>query len=198
MNERKLAEYLARHGKMLLPMLELIEQIRMAVDDLVDVIGQASIEAECEPRSRLRRAPAVAGAPVRRAAPVDHLPRRHALRRTRACWPLWASMSRAGNTCWPCWRVPPRRQRPLKTYFSIWCRRLWIRRAGACFVIDASKTFRAAISAVFGQAHPIQRCRNHKLRDVLRRLPREQQAHVRPAPNCDKLILRGDLRAALP
>ena len=35
------------------------------------------------------------------------------------------------------------------------------------FVIDGSKALRKAIEKVFGQRHPIQRCRNHKLRNVL-------------------------------
>ena len=33
------------------------------------------------------------------------------------------------------------------------------------FVIDGSKALRKAIEKVFGQRHPIQRCRNHKLRN---------------------------------
>ena len=39
------------------------------------------------------------------------------------------------------------------------------------FVIDGSKALRKAIEKVFGQRHPIQRCRNHKLRNVLGHLP---------------------------
>ena len=45
------------------------------------------------------------------------------------------------------------------------------------FVIDGSKALRTAINAVFGEP-PIQRCRNHKLRNVLGRLPREQQGQT--------------------
>ncbi len=45
------------------------------------------------------------------------------------------------------------------------------------FVIDGSKALRTAINAVFGE-QPIQRCRNHKLRNVLGRLPRDQQAQT--------------------
>ena len=41
----KLAAYLVQHGQMLLPMVELIEQSQMAVDELIDVLGRASIEA---------------------------------------------------------------------------------------------------------------------------------------------------------
>ena len=43
--ERKLAEFLVRNGQALLPMLELIEQSRMAIDELIDVMGRASLEA---------------------------------------------------------------------------------------------------------------------------------------------------------
>jgi putative transposase len=45
------------------------------------------------------------------------------------------------------------------------------------FVIDGSKALRTAINAVFGE-QPVQRCRNHKLRNVLGRLPREQQGQT--------------------
>ncbi len=44
-NEHKLADFLTRNGQLLLPMVELIEQSRMAVDQLIDVLGRASIEA---------------------------------------------------------------------------------------------------------------------------------------------------------
>jgi putative transposase len=45
------------------------------------------------------------------------------------------------------------------------------------FVVDGSKALRTAINAVFGE-HPVQRCRNHKLRNVLGRLPRDQQGQT--------------------
>lgn len=47
------------------------------------------------------------------------------------------------------------------------------------FVIDGSKALRAAITAVFGSQHPVQRCRIHKLRNVLEQLPEEQQDQAR-------------------
>ena len=46
------------------------------------------------------------------------------------------------------------------------------------FVIDGSKALRTAINAVFGAQTPVQRCRNHKMRNVLGRLPRDQQAQT--------------------
>jgi transposase-like protein len=42
------------------------------------------------------------------------------------------------------------------------------------FVIDGSKALRKAIDEVFGDGTPVQRCRNHKLRNVLGHLPEEQ------------------------
>jgi hypothetical protein len=43
--ERKLAAFLVRHGQALLPLRELIEQSRMAIDELIEVMGGASLEA---------------------------------------------------------------------------------------------------------------------------------------------------------
>lgn len=40
-----LSEFLAKNGQALLPMVELIEQSRVAVDELIDVMGRATIEA---------------------------------------------------------------------------------------------------------------------------------------------------------
>ena len=42
---RKMAEFLASNGELLLPMVELIESSRMAVGELIDLLGRASIEA---------------------------------------------------------------------------------------------------------------------------------------------------------
>ena len=47
------------------------------------------------------------------------------------------------------------------------------------FVIDGSKALRAAINAVFGSHQPVQRCRAHKLRNVLDYLPKEQRAQAK-------------------
>jgi len=46
------------------------------------------------------------------------------------------------------------------------------------FVIDGGKALRAAIDAVYGEDNPVQRCRTHKLRNVLGYLPKEMQAQV--------------------
>ena len=43
-NARRLAEFFSRNGQGLLPMVDLIEQSRLAVDELIDVAGRATIE----------------------------------------------------------------------------------------------------------------------------------------------------------
>ena len=43
-NERKLVEFLAQNGQQILPMVELITESRMAIDDLVNAMGRATIE----------------------------------------------------------------------------------------------------------------------------------------------------------
>jgi transposase-like protein len=42
------------------------------------------------------------------------------------------------------------------------------------FVIDGSQALRKAIDGVYGRRNPVQRCRNHKLRNVLGHLPKDQ------------------------
>jgi transposase-like protein len=49
------------------------------------------------------------------------------------------------------------------------------------FVVDGSQALRKAIDQVFGQTNPVQRCRNHKIRNVLGHLPKEQHDQVRSA-----------------
>src|SRR3954451_816133 len=46
------------------------------------------------------------------------------------------------------------------------------------FVIDGAKALRAAIEEFFGADQPVQRCRNHKMRNVIDELPKEQQPQV--------------------
>ncbi len=49
------------------------------------------------------------------------------------------------------------------------------------FVIDGSKALRCAIDAVYGTDNPVQRCRNHKVRNVLDYLPEDQKDLVKCA-----------------
>jgi len=47
------------------------------------------------------------------------------------------------------------------------------------FVIDGAKALRAGINQVYGTANPVQRCRNHKLWNVLDCLPKERRDQVK-------------------
>jgi len=49
------------------------------------------------------------------------------------------------------------------------------------FVIDGSKALRCAIDAVYGSDNPVQRCRKHKVRNVLGYLPEEQKEQIKAA-----------------
>ena len=51
------------------------------------------------------------------------------------------------------------------------------------FVLDGGKALNSAVDAVFGTYAVVQRCRNHKLRNVTDHLPEKQRAHA-------KLVLR--------
>lgn len=44
-DSRRLAEFLAKEGQLLLPMLDLIERTEAAVDEVIDVAGRAAVEA---------------------------------------------------------------------------------------------------------------------------------------------------------
>jgi transposase-like protein len=57
-DRRALARWLAKHGKGLLPLVEVVESIELALEELIDLTGRASIEAELE-----LSAMAVAGEP---------------------------------------------------------------------------------------------------------------------------------------
>jgi len=47
------------------------------------------------------------------------------------------------------------------------------------FVIDGAKALRNAIDAVYGSNNPVQRCRIHKLRNVIGHLPKDQHRNAR-------------------
>lgn len=49
------------------------------------------------------------------------------------------------------------------------------------FVIDGSKALRAAIDAVFGKKNPVQRCRHHKVENVMGYLPEHLKEQVKAA-----------------
>ena len=45
-------------------------------------------------------------------------------------------------------------------------------------MIDGAKALRTAVEEVFGGAQPVQRCRNHKVRNVLAELPEQQHGQT--------------------
>jgi putative transposase len=47
------------------------------------------------------------------------------------------------------------------------------------FIIDGFKALHTAIEEVFGREQEVQRCRNHKLENVMNELPKEQQEQTR-------------------
>ena len=47
------------------------------------------------------------------------------------------------------------------------------------FIIDGAKALRTAIEEVFGADQQVQRCRNHKIENVMNELPKEQQDQTR-------------------
>ncbi len=283
--ERKLAEFLVRNGQALLPMMELIEQSRMAIDELIDVMGRASLEAVLQ-----LSAAQVAGAPqqgkARQAEIVWHGTQRGRVylkeRQLRVNKPRLRKKGRGANkeVAVPAYEamqqdtvtgermleillngVSTRRYRRVipemadtvgvsrstvsresieaseaalqqllerrfddvelliiyidGMHFGDQCvlaavgvdiqgrKHVLALREGATenaeaakdllqhlvehgvdparrrlFIIDGSKALRTAINAVFGAETPVQRCRNHKLRNVLGRLPREQQTQT--------------------
>ncbi len=57
-DSKQLSEYLSRNGQTLLPMVELIEQGQMVVEEFIEVLGRAALEAVLE-----LSAAQVAGAP---------------------------------------------------------------------------------------------------------------------------------------
>jgi len=284
LGERKLAEFLVRNGQALLPMMELVEQSRLAIDELIDLMGRASIEAVLE-----LSAQQVAGPPQqgkRRAGDIvwhGTQPGRVRLkeRQLKVNKPRLRKKGRGANKevpipAYEAMQGDATGQRMLQIllhgvstrryqkvipemaetvgvskstvsreaieaseaalkqlmerhfdevelliiyidgmHFGDQCvlaavgvdvegrKHVLALREGATenaeaakdllqhlvdhgvdpkrrrlFVIDGSKALRTAINAVFGADTPVQRCRNHKLRNMLGRLPRQQQAQT--------------------
>lgn len=285
-SEEELRKHLCRNGQFLLPMVALIEQARMAVDEVIEVLGRASIEAVLDlsaaqvagPRQPGRRGPGEVvwyGSQAGRVKLSDRklavkrprLRRRGAGRNGEVAVPAYEAMQREeglgqkmlhtllhGVSTRHYQKVVPEMAETVGISRSAVSREakeaaegkfqeLLERRFEECdllviyldgmhfgdytmiaavgvdregrkqllglqegatenaaaakvlleklvaqgvdpekkllFVIDGSKALRAAITAVFGSQHPVQRCRLHKLRNVLEQLPKEQQDQAR-------------------
>jgi putative transposase len=285
-NERKLAEFLSRNGQLLLPMVDLIEQSRMAVEELIDVAGRVTIEAVLN-----LSAQQVAGLPTQgkrrdgevywhgtqrgsvylsqRKLPVNKprlrkkgkgsgkevaVPAYEAMQDRQGMGARMLDLLMRGVTTRQYQHVIPEMAETIgvckssvsretivaaeKELESLTARRfdqlelliiyldgmvfgdhhvigavgvdaeghkhlLGIQEGATenaaavkdllerlveqgvhpkrkrLFVIDGSKALRTAINAVFGADHPVQRCRQHKLRNVLDRLPEDQKDQVK-------------------
>jgi transposase-like protein len=141
LDRRKLTQFLIKEGQFLLPMVKLIEQGEAALDEMIDVMGRASIEAVLE-----RSAMEVAGA-------------KHKGREGGAI--RWHGRQNG---------LVPLAERKVK-----------VDRPGRrrLFVIDGAKALRNAIAPVHGSDNPVQRCRQHKLRNVLAHRPKEKHDQAR-------------------
>jgi putative transposase len=268
--ERQLAEFLVRNGQALLPMLELIEQSRLAIDELIDVMGRASIEAVLELSAQQVAGPLqqgktragdivwhgtqpgrvrLKGRGVNKEVPIPAYEAMQAdatgqrmlqillngvsTRRYQKVIPEMADTVGVSKSTVSRESIEAS-EAALKQLlerrfdevdllilyidgmkFQDHCvlaavgvdvqgrKHVLALREGATenaeatkdllqhlvehgvdpsrrrlFVIDGSKALRTAINAVFGADMPVQRCRNHKLRNVLGRLPRPQQAQT--------------------
>ena len=235
-DKRAIREFLKREGQFLLPMLELVEQTEVAIDEVIQVMGRATIEAVLEmsaegvagvkqagrsraeddtvwygrqggvvylsdrkvrvERPRLRRRGAGEGGEV-------EVPAYAAMRRPGAVADRMLEVLMAGVSTRKYGRVIGEMA---DTVDSDGKKHVLGVREGASenaevtsalledlvergldpgrrrlFVIDGSKALRKASEKVFGQRHPIQRCRNHKLRNVLGHLPKDQHPQVKAA-----------------
>ncbi len=287
-NERKLAEFLSKRGQLLLPMVDLIQQCRMACDELIDVAGRATIQAVLDlsaqqiagprqqgkqrvgdvvwygqqagtvmlsdrklavKRPRLRKKGAGEGKEVEVPAYVamqdqprlgarmlDILMRGVSTRQYRGVIPEMADTVGVSKSSVSRQMIEAseaevevllsRRLEELKLviiyvdgmrfgdHVMIGAvgvdvdghKHVLAIREGATenatvvkelledlvtrgvnpdskrlFVIDGSKALRTAIHAVFGNQHPVQRCRAHKLRNVMDHLPEDQKDQVKSA-----------------
>ena len=282
-NARRLAEFFSRNGQGLLPMVDLIEQSRLAVDELIDITGRATIEAVLQLSAEQVAGPRTPG--QRRTSPLWHgrqagrvclkerklgvsKPRLRNKRGGEVAIPAYETMQENGmstrmrdvllrgistrqyaevlpemaSTCGVSKSNVSREaaeasaealQELLERRFDeidllvIYIdgmqfgehhiisavgvdrsghkhvlgiqqgatentaavgdllEQLVVRgvdtKAKRLFVIDGAKALRAAINRVFGPQHPVQRCRNHKLRNVCDRLPEEQKEQVTAA-----------------
>ena len=94
------------------------------------------------------------------------------------CWPQSASISAARNRCWACARARPAACKALSA--DLIERGLPTERS-LLFVIDGAKALRRAIADSLGARALIQRCRQHKKRNVTEALPERMRSSVQSA-----------------
>jgi transposase-like protein len=87
-------------------------------------------------------------------------------------------MAGATSTCWAFGRAAPRKRPWCERCFPISPERGLNAEAARLWVIDGSKALRRAITETFGSSALVQRCQEHKRRNVLDHLPDELHAGV--------------------
>jgi len=81
-DSKQLSEYLSRNGQALLPMVELIEQGQMVVEEFIEVLGRAALEAVLELSAAQVAGASAVVAEGRHASPAPTNP---AIRKYRHC-----------------------------------------------------------------------------------------------------------------
>lgn len=247
-NEKRLAEFLTQNGPQLLPMVDLIAQSRVAIDDLVDAVGRATIEAVLRLSAQQVAGPPQQGR-TRQGEIVWHGTQAGSVylkeRKLKVSKPRLRKkgVGAAGEVPVPAYSAMQDRAGTSSRRMEILLEKLLNRRfddvdlliiyvdgmhfgqqcvigavgvdaqgnkhvlgiqEGAAenaaaakdlfqslvergvkperrrlFVIDGSQALRSAINAVFGSASLVHRCRQHKLRNVMERLPKDQQEQTK-------------------
>ena len=204
-NSRELADWLAKDGQLLIPLVELLEKGERAIDEVIDVMGRATIEAVLQ-----MSAAQVAGPKEQGRRDADREVYWHGVQAGRV-----ALKERQLQVDKPRLRKKRRRadepgEVEIPAYTALQAdqrladRMLELVLRGASentevtaglledlvarglradrrrlFVIDGAKALRQTIGRVFGSSNLVQRCRNHKVRNVLGHLPKEQHEQAR-------------------
>ena len=204
-NSRELTDWLAKDGQLLIPLVELLEKGERAIDEVIDVMGRATIEAVLQ-----MSAAQVAGPKEQGRRDADREVYWHGVQAGRV-----ALKERQLQVDKPRLRKKRRRadepgEVEIPAYTALQAdqrladRMLELVLRGASentevtaglledlvarglradrrrlFVIDGAKALRQAIGRVFGSSNLVQRCRNHKVRNVLGHLPKEQHEQAR-------------------
>ncbi len=164
---RGLASFLPRNGQALLPMVELIEQSKAAVDELIDVLGRATIEAVLKLSAEGIAGPPHPGKKGGRGGLAWAGARDDFAARAEAARGAVAAEGASEN------------QAVAKGLLEDAVRRGLATDRKYLFVMDGSKALRAAIDAVFGAENPVQRCRHHKIENVMGYLPDDLKGQVK-------------------
>lgn len=168
-NSQALARFLTRNGQALLPLMELIEQSQFGVDELVDVLGRASIKAVLR-----RLSERSLGGLNLLVNCLDGLlfDTHHGL--------TAMSVDTAGNKHLLGIAASENQVVAKGCLENLMARGLNAARH-YLFVTDGSKALRATNDAVIGAGQAVQRCPQRKMENVMRYLPEHLKLQVKAA-----------------